>query len=386
MPALGDRPVDHRAGDLDGRRDCRLGCWRLSYRLARLFPPGVRRTDGVRHDLADLGRLGRVVPQAVRAHQHPARTRHVHGRDLRHDVRSIDPEPTRDGVGVRRGLGLLARDPGRDAVLGHRVVAGENCPVAGVRQPVGPRVADVACVNHVVEHQRGHERAGCGVLLARRRVVRDGVVRHRGSAGEQPRHRRRPRRRRPHVLRTPLDQHIPGGTRGGQGGNVGVRRRRHAVADHQHRARAHRLVGVRREGVLVAGMLHAAIADRADPRRGRLLEVLALGRRLGSALGAVAVGVHLSPALQAEFGRRGLGRDRGRVRRRDERGVHDGGVVRTRHRGSGLAGRLLPARAGYGTPLRELRPGGLCWIGHRTLHRRVALACSMSRARSPASL
>ena len=184
--------------------------------------------------------------------------------------------------------------------------------------------------------------------------------------------------------------------------------------------------GRERHRVLVAGVPDAAVADRADPRRGLLDEVVAGPRRGRAALLAVAVGRDRAaaggagrrPACRGRAGRRRR-RPPGPGRRHAARGELDRGRLRVAAScGSGVAApRSAPqlsqnALAGPGgvpqtgqsttTRRRSSRRTGRrrrrarrSWSGsaalgrrccrglaHRRVHRRTRLAASTSRTRS----
>ncbi len=226
--------------------------------------------------------------------------------------------------GVRVGLGLThqaGRDhPGRPGVVLGQPVRLGALPV--VRDPVRAAVADPADRHHAARRDGADQRAGGGVGVRGRVGAVEGQRGHRvGGRHDRLTHRRLGR----YALVERGQQRLRSGLGGGLRGRVGARGGGDAVADHrQHGGRAAGQRGGREhEGVLVAVVAHAAVADARDARH-RRLHVVARARLDAPAGLAVAVGRDL---LRTAVHAAGPGRLQLEVRLRGGRG-HGRGEVR----------------------------------------------------------
>ena len=350
------------------------------------------------HQRLQVGGLGAVVPQAVRADQHPSGREEVQRGRVRHVVGGVRPEPPRDRVRLRSGLGLGAGDAVGDLLRGVGVVDGEQLRLPGLGDPVGTAVADPADDEQGGVHDRGDEGA-------RGRVARVGGrtgdgARHDGVVGrvrgrlECLRGGGDPGAGGPDPARGRAGEDVTSRPGGRQAGDVGVDRVRHPVADHQDGMAAGLGTGVQRDRVLVAVVAHTPVARGGHPARRLLGEVVARAAGLRPALGAVAVVGDHAAALVAVRRARLLGQRWRRVRRRALRSA-------ARVAGRGCFGRRLGGRqlgaarlavALTGPDRRRARrarhrarePGRALarGPGHRSVHRRTAFARSTSATRS----
>ena len=262
---------------------------------------------------------------------------------------------------------------------------------AGVGQPVRPAVADPAHDEDAAVDDGGHERARGRVARPAGGVGDDGVVGRVGRGDERLRARRDPGG---DGARCPSGraarQHVARGPGRGQAGDVGVGRRGDPVADDQHGVAARLGLGGERDGVLVAGVADAAVADGGHPGGGLLGEVVARARCPGAALRAVAVVGDVAAALGRHgrgvaCGAPGLGavggaRSAPRVGSAAQVGAAGlaeplAGGDRARHDGQSSTARHRRAR-------RPRRPPGPSRWRHRNVQRRTALAWSTRRTRS----
>ena len=264
----------------------------------------------------------------------------------RNDVRAVASQPLGDGMGLGRRFGFCLRRAARDEHLGHRVVGRELHTLGPVGKPIGPRIADHGIPDlpagvgsrpsnwtHIGisrggspdgtcdgVHGGGHEGAGRRALRRRRGVGHDSGVRGGSGRHEDLDGRALDALGHPKALGHGSPQHITGGTSPGERGHVGVLGRGHPVTDDEHTAtgrRRGRRISPERHRVLVARVHDPAVTHPRQPRRRVLAEVVALGRRLGAALIAIALGPDRATALGAGLGlgsadHHGLGVDRGR--------------------------------------------------------------------------
>ncbi len=371
------------------------------------YGPRAVRRRGPGHEPGHLAGFGTVVPQAVRAEQHPARRVEDGVEDMGTGVRRVGAEPAGDGVRVRPVLGLLPADPEGDRLGGPGVVGGELAGFAGVRQPVGAAVAHPSDDEPVRRHDAGDERRRRGVapalpgdppgdlggrLVGGRPGGQEGVGDRRSPVGVRSVKGER---------RLGAGEQIAGRAGRGQAGEVGVRRGGHPVADDQRREGAGCRLRGHRHGVLVAGMPDPAVADGRHPGRGLVDPVVARPHRGRSALLAVPVRRDRAAAGRADDGKAvEVDRSHGHAGAHARRGWWRHG---RRGRGHGHRRRRRGAARGPGSTVlggRQLRPAALAEPlalgdgraaaraghehvpGHRSVQRRTAFAWSTSRTRS----
>ena len=256
------------------------------------------RTRVSRRQLADErpdgGGFGGVVPQTVRADQRPSRAR-----------LTVRRAGTREKSGLSRPSHLViacACGPfsasSRGTPMAIRICATESSMLssagilarATIRNPVDPAVADIAEHHDVALDDGRGERAGSGVVAARRRAFDHGGIGCCGRLDHSIRDRCHSAGRRAEPRRPVRGQRRRGQSRAAA--RLAMSESSEVDTPSQTTSTAREpgvLLSRDRRRIFVAVMSYAAVATGGDPGRRSLCVVVPLRRRLGAAGLAITV-------------------------------------------------------------------------------------------------